>query len=280
MSACPQCSQPDSEESRACPHCGFDLATHRFILDAGGAAVPQVPRRRRRLYYGAGCLAIGATFGVSIWIAVQSICAVGNNVTCHHSLKYIGLALHAYHDDYGAFPPAVVADEAGRPIHSWRVLLLPYLDRKALYDRYRFDEPWDGPNNIQLLKEMPTIFACPNHRQAESTKATYLAVSGPGTAFPGSASTTTRDMTDGPSTVAMVGETTGPGVPWLQPVDIDVMLHPGIGDPAGFGSQHEGNGAHFLFGDGGVRYVNANAAAHLIKAMYTIDGGEAEHLTF
>jgi hypothetical protein len=51
------------------------------------------------------------------------------------------LALRNYHDRYGRFPPAYVADEHGRPTHSWRVLLLPWLDHRAIYDRYRFDEP-------------------------------------------------------------------------------------------------------------------------------------------
>ena len=36
-------------------------------------------------------------------------------------------------------------------MHSWRVLLLPYLDRSDLYKAYDFTEPWDGPNNRKLL---------------------------------------------------------------------------------------------------------------------------------
>src|SRR4051812_3837711 len=45
---------------------------------------------------------------------------------CKNHLKDIALALHNYHDAYGTFPPAYIADQNGRPMHSWRVLILPY----------------------------------------------------------------------------------------------------------------------------------------------------------
>jgi hypothetical protein len=64
-----------------------------------------------------------------------------------NNLKQIGLALRNYHDAYGRFPPAYVADGHGPPMHSRRVLILPWLEKREIYDRYRFDEPWDGPNN-------------------------------------------------------------------------------------------------------------------------------------
>src|SRR4051812_9073955 len=66
---------------------------------------------------------------------------------CKNNLKEIALALHNYHEAYGCFPPAYIADKDGRPMHSWRVLILPYLDEKPLYLKYRFDEPWNGPHN-------------------------------------------------------------------------------------------------------------------------------------
>ena len=44
-----------------------------------------------------------------------------------HMISII-VALHNYHDEHGSFPPAYVSDESGRPLYSWRVLILPYLD--------------------------------------------------------------------------------------------------------------------------------------------------------
>ena len=49
----------------------------------------------------------------------------------------------------GAFPAAYVADENGRPMHSWRVALLPFLEQSDLYSQYNFNEPWDSPENLR-----------------------------------------------------------------------------------------------------------------------------------
>ena len=80
---------------------------------------------------------------------------------CTNNLKHIGLALLNYNDIFGCFPPAYTTDANGKPMHSWRVLILPFIEQQTLYKRYRFDEPWDGPNNSLLAKEMPSVFPLP-----------------------------------------------------------------------------------------------------------------------
>src|SRR4051812_3210305 len=70
------------------------------------------------------------------------------------SLRQLGLALHSYHDVHGRFPPAVVSGKDGRPLYSWRVALLPYLEHDRLYNQLKLDQPWDGPHNKPLLAEM------------------------------------------------------------------------------------------------------------------------------
>ena len=75
---------------------------------------------------------------------------------CSNSLKNISLALQNYHDTYRTFPAAYVPDKDGEPMHSWRVLILPYIEERNLYDKYDFTEPWDGPNNSKLLADMPS----------------------------------------------------------------------------------------------------------------------------
>jgi Protein of unknown function (DUF1559) len=68
------------------------------------------------------------------------------------------LAVANYHETYGCFPPAYVADRDGKPIHSWRVLILPFLEQQELYRAYNFDEPWNGPNNRKLASRVGKIY--------------------------------------------------------------------------------------------------------------------------
>src|SRR5688572_25637350 len=73
-------------------------------------------------------------------------------------LKNIGVALHDYRDTYGKWPPAVVTDKAGKPLYSWRVALLPFLEQQELHKRFKLDEPWDSPANQKLLTETPRCY--------------------------------------------------------------------------------------------------------------------------
>ncbi len=77
-----------------------------------------------------------------------------------HNIRDLSMALHYYHAQHGSFPPAYIADENGNPMHSWRVLILPYIEERDLYDQYDFDEPWDGPNNSLLHDKVVDLFNC------------------------------------------------------------------------------------------------------------------------
>ena len=70
------------------------------------------------------------------------------NSTCR--LKQLELALMNYHHDYGQFPPRILEDENGTPMHSWRVLLMPYLEDSEAYAKYDFKQPWNAPVNATL----------------------------------------------------------------------------------------------------------------------------------
>ncbi|MCI0357956.1 MAG: DUF1559 domain-containing protein [Planctomycetaceae bacterium] len=98
---------------------------------------------------------------------------------CQNNLRHISIALQNYHDVYKSFPPAYVADASGKPMHSWRVLILPFLEQQALYDLYRFDEPWDGPNNSQLAGTILKIFQCPSDGKGSAGQTSYVAVVAP-----------------------------------------------------------------------------------------------------
>lgn len=213
--------------------------------------------------------------------------------SCKCKLKQFGLALHNYHDVHGAFPPAFVLGPDGQKWHSWRVLILRELEQSPLYDAYRFDEPWDGPNNRKLIEKMPEIFACPSQPcpakkavllsigvlacsggpSAESGFTSYAAVLGQDCAFRGALPVSIQDVTDGMSNTMMIGECTRTKIPWTKPDDIDIAFFSKLGGPEGFGSRHDG-GSHFLMGDGTVRFLSTNTPQTTVDGLFTRNGGE------
>lgn len=228
-----------------------------------------------------GLLVLAAVGGVGLGLFLMLLRYTKDVATCGScvgNLYRIQLALLAYHDANGSFPPAYVADAHGRPMHSWRALILPHLDRRDLYDAYRFDEPWDGPNNRTLADRMPAAYACPNERNpAGTTKTSFIAVVGPHTAWPGARPLALTDILDPRSTTISLVEVTDAAIPWLEPRDmeydrmsfrIDESSGPGI---SAWDTVH---GAGVGFVDGTRCRLSPHFPAATLKAMLTIDGGE------
>ncbi|MCU0879467.1 MAG: DUF1559 domain-containing protein [Pirellulaceae bacterium] len=202
---------------------------------------------------------------------------------CSNNLKQIAYALHLYHDTYGSFPPAYVADQNGRPMHSWRVLLLPFIEQKALYDEYRFDEPWDGPHNRTLADSMPSVYRCPSDPRAkpDSPLTSYLAVVGAETTWPGEKARTFRDIKDGTSNTLLFVESHQSGIHWMEPRDLHTgqmarEINPSHGQ--GICSCHP-ECAGVAFVDASVRFLKAtDVSRSALDALLTIAGGEDEPL--
>lgn len=134
--------------------------------------------------------AILAGTAVSVYVFQVSDHAFDHETICRENLKEIGRALFAYQEKYGAFPPAFVADETGRPANSWRIAILPFLaqeDAKKLALYYRTDKAWDAPENRSAQSSfMPLAYKCPspNRSRTKYQHAHFLAVVGEGTAWP------------------------------------------------------------------------------------------------
>lgn len=152
---------------------------------------------------------------------------------CQGCLSNIGTALLRYHEKYGAFPPAYLADPAGNPAHSWRVLLLEFLDHD-LYLKYKFDESWDGPNNRQLESRMPNCYSCPADKEGKARfRTNYFVVVGEQTMFPGAKAVSLQDVGGPNSSTILVVESVGRDVHWMQPEDLTLdSLSLAINDPS------------------------------------------------
>ena len=211
-----------------------------------------------------------------------------HSAQCISSLKQIGLALLNYESKYGCFPPAYVADATGKPLYSWRVLLLAELDRTdgwcggVLASKFHFDEPWDSPNNRRLQDLKPyNVLRCPSHPAPDAPRSTdthFVAVVGPGTLFP-SDGTSRRlaDITDGPeNTLAMV-EVRGAKIHWMEPKDLDWRtMSFQLNDPTcpSISSHHTLIGPHALTANDGVYSLPRDLPPGTLEALLTIAGGE------
>lgn len=149
-------------------------------------------------------------------------------------VRQIAVALYSYHDTYGELPPPFVTDEYGDPMHSWRALLLPFLETRGLHNRYDFSEPWDGPNNRLLMSERPDVFADPRLPADDGKRTSYQAIVGAGTIFdPAASDRSFNSVTDGVMGTVLVIENCAEPVIWTQPDDTspeDFLAGKAIGD--------------------------------------------------
>jgi len=216
---------------------------------------------------------VGLLLGTAIQSARQA--ASANSCNCH--LKQLGIALQNYHDTYKVFPPAYLADADGKPMHSWRVLLLPFLEEQELCKRYRFDEPWDSPHNRQLADEISvTQFRCPA-ATGPANETSYVVVSDPETLFPGDRGRSIRDVRDGTSKTISIVEVANSGIHWMEPRDLTLDealagINPPNRSPA-ISSHHVG-GAMVGWGDAHVSYLPNDLSIEKLRALLTASGGE------
>ncbi|HEV7278915.1 MAG TPA: DUF1559 domain-containing protein [Pirellulaceae bacterium] len=108
--------------------------------------------------------------------AIQQTHAVVDRAACSSNLRQIGLALQFYQETHRAYPRAYTVDRQGRPLHSWRVEILPFLEQAFLYDSVDHQAPWNAPQNAELHEKMPDVFRCPSQSEEEMTSPYMLVV--------------------------------------------------------------------------------------------------------
>lgn len=198
-----------------------------------------------------------------------------------NSLAQIGLALRNYHDVHGHLPPAVVRDQDGRPLYSWRVVLLPYLEQDTLHRKFRLDEPWDGPNNKLFLQETPRPYEPALGGNDAPGLTRYQVFIGPGTAFERDG-LAWADFPDGPANTLLVAEA-GEPVPWSKPADLaydsDGPLPPLGGaftKPIKLACYvvRRDPGFCACLGEGRGQFIRQLGDDHAIRAFITRNGGE------
>ncbi len=195
-----------------------------------------------------------------------------------NNLKQIGLALANYESANGHFP-ADIRGKDGKPLLSWRVQILPYIEQVGMFNEFKLDEPWDGPHNKALLDRMPEVFALPGN-PADPGQTFYRGFSGKRAFFDPKTPEGVKiaSILDGTSNTIDVVEARE-AVPWTRP-DSDIPAPEDLAKVEQLQALREALGGHgtggfnALFCDGSVRFIKDSTNLITLGALITRDGGE------
>ncbi|HSQ58031.1 MAG TPA: DUF1559 domain-containing protein, partial [Gemmata sp.] len=225
----------------------------------------------------AGSYKIDFDIGVMMANAAKKVKLAAMRRTETNNLMQIGLALHNYHSTrgraviHGIGPQGqLLANPTQKPLISWRVAILPYIEQDNLYRKFKLDEPWDSEHNKKLIAEMPKIYA-PVAKPGKPGYTHLQMVIGPNAMQPPSVSLT--DITDGTSNTIAVAQAADPVI-WTKPDDI--ML-PGKEVPKDlkkkFGGQFSG-GFNVVMWDGSPRFIRDSVSERTLGLLINPRDGQ------
>ena len=183
------------------------------------------------------------------------------------NLRQIGLAGHNYESSYALLPNNVYSKD-GKPLLSWRVQLLPYLEEEQLWKEFKQDEPWDSEHNKKLVAKMPKVYA-PIRAKAEPGHTFYRGFAGPGTMFEPKQKIRIGGISDGTSNTAWVVEA-GEPVVWTKPDDLPFDPNK---DLPKLGGLFDGE-FHVLATDGAVHRIKKDFDRDTFKRAITRADGQ------
>ena len=287
---CPHCGTQTSVDDRyagqtgPCASCGQTIT----VPMPGGISPPYAPPRKSSsvpIIVVVIAVAFGSVPVIGILLAlllpaVQAAREAARQTQCSNNLKQIGIAMHNYHDVHKCFPPAVITDEDGVPMHSWRVALLPYM-QEGLFDPYDSDLPWDDLGNQSLAGIGVTLYQCPSAPPSSGASplydTSYVMVVGKDT-LGGEPNEAVRisDIRDGTSNTILAIDVGGSGIHWMEPRDMTVEEAVAyITNPKGgkFKQFHPG-GVNVLMGDASVHFVSNDVDPQMLRALLTRSDGQ------
>jgi hypothetical protein len=256
--ACPMCGATIALASGKCPSCGEMLA------------VAHTPKKwATGLFTGLTVLGIGTVVVALMLPGVRRAREPARRSQCRNNLKQIGLALHNYEADYHALPPAYTVDADGKPLHSWRTLILPYLDQRRLYETIDLSKPWDDRANAEAGKTGVWAYHCPSD-PGPPNHTTYLACVGSNACFRPAEPRLISEITDGLAQTLMIMEVPlERSVLWMSPNDADEAFVMSIGSESKL--VHAG-GMHAALCDGSVRFLSVTIPAATRRALISVAG--------
>lgn len=189
------------------------------------------------------------------------------------NLKELGTAMHNYHGDMGCFPAAATKDKDGKPLLSWRVALLPYLEQGELYKQFKLDEPWDSENNKKLIAKMPKVFAPATGPKVKEPVTFYqvLVSTGKFATIFGPKNVTLMQLanSDGLPETIMIVEA-GEPVAWTKPEDLLYNEEKPMPKLGGLFR----DGFHAAFADVCVCFIKKDCDEKLLRSAITWNDGQ------
>lgn len=191
---------------------------------------------------------------------------------CSNNMRQIGLALMNYESTWGALPPSYTVDESGKPLHSWRTLILPFVEEVTLYKSIDLSKPWDDPVNKDKWKKTPEAYRCPSILLPDKGLTPYQAVVTENSAMQKMASHKSKEIADGPSNTLLIFESSiEDAVPWMVPQDVDWKSHVEKFSKA---KMPHPAGGHVVLADASVTFFISEIPLQVLEDLATIDGGE------
>ncbi len=234
--------------------------------------LPEPKRRSRVLEWVAFAVVAGLVLLLLI-PSTRTAREAARRMQCSNHLRQIGLALLAYEQEYGYLPPAYTVDASGKPLHSWRTLLLPYLDKKELYAKIDLSKPWDHPVNREARESRIPEYQCPSTEVAP-TFTTYVAIVTKESCLQPGKPRRLVEIRDGYAFTIVVAELPGSrSIHWMSPSDTDEQTllstfrlrntpHPSV--------------LNVLFVDGHISRLGEDLDPDVLHALITAAGNDQD----
>lgn len=209
---------------------------------------------------------IGVATGL-ILPAVQSAREAARRMQASNNLRQLMLAQLNYEATYRKFPNRIWQGSKEKPLLSWRIALLPFLDEDALYREFRLDEAWDSPHNMKLVERMPSVFQNPRVPLPPGMT-NYVMPYGEELLGDLEGDLRFRDITDGSSnTIAIIEVSPEFAVPWTAPDDFDVDDFP-------LEDAFLQTGSNAAFWDGSIRFLSEFIDPGQLRSLLTHASGD------
>ncbi len=175
--------------------------------------------------------------------------------------------------------------EGQNPDHAWQSALLPYCDQHKIYSLIDPTKPWDAEENRAAFESVVQQFLNPeilDQRFGSRTKTS------PSRGYALSHFSLNdqlqnsdvplkqmEDITDGAGSTIILGEIAGHFPEWGKPGNARDVTSGVNKSLDGFGSANK-KGAHFMMGDGSVRWISNDVSPEVLSALASPRSEEVE----